>query len=124
MAPSVLRTYTAQREGGGHMELWQVRKEYRQLAMRLRRRKEPLGFDLELVEERVLAALVLCDRFETELCVLRLARRCARARLRRVRNWVEGSGIFQSIPPTLARKDDEPAADDLVRALEKKGRET
>ncbi len=106
------------------MELWQVRKEYRMVAMKLRRDKEPLDPHLEHVEEQVLTALVLCDRFETELCVLKLARRCARARLRRVRHWVECSGIFKSIPPALLRKEDEPAADELVVALNRKGRET
>ena len=106
------------------MELWQVRKEYRQVAMKLRRAKEPIDAHLEHVEEQVLEALVLCDRFETELCVLKLARRCARARLKRVRRWVECSGIFKSIPPGLSRKEDEPAADELVKALERKGRET
>ncbi len=106
------------------MELWQVRKEYRQIAMRLRRRREPIDGHLEEVEEQVLSALVLCDRYETELCVLRLARRCARARLRRLRHWVESSGLFKSVPATLARRDDEPAADELVRTLEKKGRQT
>lgn len=106
------------------MELWQVRKEYRLVAMKLRRGAEPLDAHLEHAEEQVLSALVLCDRFETEMCVLKLARRCARARLRRVRHWVECSGIFKLIRPSLARKEDESAADELLKVLEKKGRET
>ncbi len=106
------------------MELWQVRKAYRQAAMRLRRCKEPLGGDLERVEEQVLSVLVLCDRYETELAVLKLARRCSRARLRRLRHWVECSGFLKLLPRPLARKDDEVAADELVRTLEKGGRET
>ena len=106
------------------MELWQVRKEYRQVAMRLRRRTEPLDGHLEHVEEQVLTALLLCDRYETELCVLKLAKRCARARLRRLRHWLESSAILKSMPHPLTRKEDEPAADELVRTLERKGRET
>jgi len=106
------------------MELWQVRKEYRQVAMKLRRAKEPIDLHLEHVEEQVLSLLVLVDRLETELCVLKLARRCGRARLRRLRHWVESSGIFKSIPLSLTRKDDQPAADELIKALERKGLQT
>jgi DNA repair exonuclease SbcCD ATPase subunit len=106
------------------MELWQVRKEYRQLAMRLRRRREPLDEHLEQIEEQVLSALASCDRYETEVAVLKLAMKCARGRLRRLRHWVECSGLLKSVPLSLARKDDEPAADDLVRTLQRKGRET
>lgn len=106
------------------MELWQVRKQYRQVAMRLRRSKAPLDEHLERIEEQVLTALAQCDRYETELAVLRLALRCSRARLRRLRNWVECSGLLRALTFSLARKDDEPAADELVDVLEKKGRET
>lgn len=103
------------------MELWQVRKEYRLLAMRLRRRKGAVAAHVELAEEQVLSALVLCDRFEVELCVLKLARRCARARLRRLRRWVESSGLYRAMPRPLSRREDEPAADELARGLERKG---
>lgn len=103
------------------MELWQVRKEYRLLAMRLRRRKGLVAPHVELAEEQVLSALVLCDRFEVELCVLKLARRCARARLKRLRRWVESSGLYRTMPRPLSRREDEPAADELAKGLEKKG---
>lgn len=105
------------------MELWQVKKEYRQIAAGLRRRKQPIDVYLEQVEEQVLTTIALGDRYETELAVLKLARRCSRARLRRLRQWVEHSGIMRSVPRPLARKQDEAAADDLIRALERKGRE-
>jgi hypothetical protein len=106
------------------MELWQVRKQYRQVAMRLRRSKAPLDEHLERVEEQVITALAQCDRYETELAVLRLALRCSKARLRRMRNWLECSGLLRAMSPSLVRKDDEPAADELVVVLEKRGRET
>lgn len=106
------------------MELWKVRKEYRRAAMSLRRRPRPLEPHLVQMEEQVLISLVLCDRYETEVSVLRLARRCARARLRRLRHWVENAGIFKSAPRPLARKADEPAADELARGLEQLGRES
>ena len=103
------------------MELWQVRREYRLLAMRLRRRKGLVATHVELVEEQVLSALVRCDRFEVELCVLKLAKRCARARLRRLRRWVESSGLYRTMPRPLSRREDEPAADELAKGLERKG---
>ena len=106
------------------MELWKVRKEYRRAAMSLRRRPPPLEPHLVQMEEQVLISLVLCDRSETELSVLRLARRCARARLRRLRHWVENAGIFKSAQRPLARKADEAAADELARGLEELGRES
>lgn len=106
------------------MELWQVRKGYRQVAMRLRRRKEPLDPHLERVEEQMLSLMVMCDRYETELAVLKLARRCSRARLKRLRHWVECSGFLKLLPRPLARRDDVLAADELVRTLERTGRET
>ncbi|MDP1822164.1 MAG: hypothetical protein Q8L48_02950 [Archangium sp.] len=105
------------------MELWQVRREYRLVAMSLRRRKEPPDVYLEGVEEQVLSALLLCDRFHTELGVLRLAKRCALARLKRVLRWVESAGLARSIPRALTRKDDAAAAAELARALERKGRD-
>ena len=105
------------------MELWQVRREYGLLAMSLRRRKEPPDEHLELIEEQVLTTLILCDRCETEQGVLRLAKRCALARLRRVRRYVEKSGIHRTIPRPLMRRDDQSAAVELARALEKKGRD-
>lgn len=105
------------------MELWQVKKEYRQVAAALRRRKQPMDVDLEQIEEQVLTTVALCDRYETELAVLRLARRCARARLGRLRRWVERAGLMKSVPRPLARKQDEPAVEDLIRALERKGRQ-
>lgn len=109
----------------GQLELWQVRKQYRQVAMRLRRSKGPLDEHLERIEDQVLTALAQCDRYETELAVLRLALRCSRARLRRLRNWVECSGLLRALSVTsLVRKDDEPAVDELACVLEKKGRET
>lgn len=101
------------------MELWQVRKRYRGMAFKLRRVKEPLGLDLERLEERALIALALSDRLETELSVLRLARRWARARLRRLRHWVERAGMMMLLPARLTRGHDWLAAEELLRILTK-----
>lgn len=106
------------------MELWKVRKAYRQLAFRLRTRRAPMDGSLENVEERVVVALVLCDRTETELCVLRLARRCAWARLKRMRKWVEHAGLMKDSPARLARKKDEDTLEDLERELARRGLES
>ena len=106
------------------MELWQVKKGYRQLAFRLRSRRAPMSHDLELVEERVVVALALCDRTETELCVLRLARRCAYARLKRLRTWIENAGLMKDSPARLARKKDEDTLEDLERDLVRRGLES
>lgn len=106
------------------MELWQVRKEYRQLAFRLRTRRAPMDRYFENVEERVVVALALCDRTETELCVLRLARRCAHARMRRLRTWVENAGLMKDSPPRLARKKDEETLEELERDLARRGLES
>ena len=103
------------------MELWQVRKEYRLLAMRLRRRKGGVAAHVELAEEQVLSALVQCDRYEVELCVLKLAKKCARAHLRRMRRWVESAGLYRTMPRPLTRREDEVAADELAKGLERKG---
>lgn len=103
------------------MELWQVRKGYRQLAFRLRSRRAPMNTELERVEERVVVALALCDRTETELCVLRLARRCAWARMKRLRTWVENAGLMKDSPTRLARKKDEDTLEDLERDLLRRG---
>lgn len=105
------------------MELWQVWREYRLVAMSLRRRKAPPDVYLDEVEEQVLSALLLCDRFHTEVGVLRLAKRCGLARLKRVRRWVESAGLARTIPRALTRRDDAAAAEELMRALERKGRD-
>jgi hypothetical protein len=106
------------------MELWQVRKVYRQVAFRLRSKRAPMNHDLERVEERVVVTLALCDRTETELCVLRLARRCAYARLKRLRTWVENAGLMKDSPARLARKKDEDTLEDLERDLLRRGLES
>jgi hypothetical protein len=99
------------------MELWQVRKDYRALAVKLRQRREPADLYLQNLEERVLVALVLCDRFETEISVLRLAVRCGRARLKRLRRWVASAGLMKDTPLSMGRKTDEAALEEMERSL-------
>lgn len=88
------------------MDLWQVRKRYRQLGVRLRR-VEGNGL-LKQAEEEVVAALLLADRLETELAVLRFARKCAQGRLGRVRAWLEHTALLKDAPCTLFERPDEP----------------
>lgn len=102
------------------MELWRVRKEYRQLAVRLRRSLARV-VTVDLAEEHVLVMLGMGDRLETELSVLRHARRSARARLRRLRGWLEGAGVLKNLPPTLSRRPDELAIAELAYVLGERG---
>ncbi len=102
------------------MELWRVRKEYRQLAVRLRRSLAQVTL-VDLAEEHVLVMLGLGDRLETELSVLRSARRSARARLRRLRGWLESSGVLKHLPPSLSRRPDELAVAEFAHVLAERG---
>ena len=106
------------------MELWQVRRDYRQVAVGLRKRREPMDLYLENLEERILVALALCDRFETEISVLRLAVRCGKARLRRLRRWVESAGLMKDTPLSLGRKTDAAALEEMERGLAQRCRES
>ncbi len=98
------------------MDLWRARKRYRQLGLRLRRSKTR-SEALRRAEEQVIVALLLGDRLETERSVLRFARRCAQARLRRLRAWVEGAGLLAEASVPLVRRGDEAAVEDLRRVL-------
>lgn len=104
------------------MELWRVRKEYRQLAVKLR--KAPGEQSPAVNEAESFLLLVLCngERLETELAVLRHARRSARARLRRLRVWLEGAGILKRhVTNALVRKVDELASHELHARLLERG---
>lgn len=104
------------------MELWQVKKRYRQVAAKLKRRAVSIETGVQYLEAQVLLTLGLCDRAETELSVLRMARRCAKARLRRLRQWVENAALLKSSPLRLVvHKEDELAAEELERALVRSG---
>jgi hypothetical protein len=87
------------------MELWRLKKRYRALAVRLRRAKSRSLAVLK-AEELVLVALWLGDRVETELAVVRCAKRAARGRLRRLRVWLDNAGLLADAPLHLVRPDD------------------
>lgn len=99
------------------MELWRVRKAYRQLAVRLRRSPIAMTDVEQQAEIAVVQMLSEGDRIETELAVLRHTRRSARARLRRLRERLEGMGVLKTRPPSLVRRPDELAAQELHGTL-------
>ncbi|MFZ5440580.1 MAG: hypothetical protein ACOZQL_11265 [Myxococcota bacterium] len=88
------------------MDLWQVRKRYRQLAARLRR-VEGNGL-LREAEQEVVESLLIADRLETELAVLRFTKKCALGRLGRVRAWLEHTSLLKEAPDSLFDAPDEP----------------
>ncbi len=92
------------------MELWQVKRRYRLLAVRLRRLKTTATEVLQ-AEEQVLVALLQGDRLETELAVLRMARRCTKARLRRMQVWLGGTVLLLHTPMPLVLGDEGEALD-------------
>lgn len=104
------------------MDLWQVRRRYRQLGARLRR-VEGNG-PLKQAEEVVVASLLLADRLETELAVLRFARKCAQGRLGRVQAWLEHTALLKDAPRAVFNVAEEAelflaklGADSLAAAL-------
>lgn len=96
------------------MELWHIKREYRRAASAMRRRA--VNADIMGAELQVLELLATCDRTDTELSVLRLAKRCVRARMRRQRELFENAALVKSIP-RLLKSTDEWAAEDLERVL-------
>lgn len=102
------------------MELWQVRKRFRALGLRLRKLKGRAPA-LQHAEEQVLVALCLGERLETELSVLRFARRCTEARMRRLRLWLEGTGMLMREGLPLIRRDDLGALADFEALLASMG---
>lgn len=104
------------------MELWRVRKEYRQLAVKLRKAAETQPVVVNDAEVQVLLVLCNGERLETELAVLNHTRRSARARLRRMRVLLEGAGILKDhVTTALVRKNDAVAALELHAALTNRG---
>ena len=102
------------------MELWQVRKRFKALGLRLRKRKGRAPA-LQQAEEQVLVALCLGERLETELSVLRFARRCTEARMRRLRLWFENTGLLAREGLPLIRRDDLGALTDFEAVLSARG---
>jgi hypothetical protein len=96
------------------MELWHIKREYRRAASAMRRRA--VNPDIMGAELHVLALLATCDRTDTELSVLRLAKRCVRARLRRQRDLFENAVLVKSVP-RLLKSTDEWAAEELEQLL-------
>lgn len=104
------------------MELWRVRKEYRQLAVKLRKAVEVQPAVVAGAEAEVLLVLCSGERLETELAVLNHARRSARARLRRMRLLLEGAGVLKDhVTSALVRRSDTVAALELHDALSRRG---
>jgi hypothetical protein len=102
------------------MDLWQVRKRYRSTAARLRRMKNADPAVLA-AEEQLLVTLLLGDRLETERSVFRYAVRSARARLRRLRGWLDAAVLAADMNTSLVRREDEPAVMELQRYMERTG---
>jgi hypothetical protein len=103
------------------MELWQVQRDYRLLAARLRRHRRHFDAQLDLIEAQLLEALLWCDRYETEACVLRLSRRCLVGRLKRTRKWVESAGLLKTLERSLVRKPAKEVLEELVELLPSHG---
>lgn len=104
------------------MELWRVRKEYRQLAVKLRKAVSAQPVVVNDAESEVLLVLCNGERLETELAVLNHARRSARARLRRMRVLLEGAGILKDhVTSALVRRLDSIAGLELHAVLSRRG---
>lgn len=104
------------------MELWRVRKEYRQLAVKLRKAVGSQPVVVSGAEADVLLVLCNGERLETELAVLNHTRRSARARLRRMRVLLENAGVLKDhVTSALVRRSDTVAALELDAALTNRG---
>lgn len=104
------------------MELWRVRKEYRQLAVKLRKAIAAQPEVVSQAEASVLLVLCNGERLETELAVLNHTRRSALARLRRMRVLIEGTGMLKDhVASALVRRVDLIAALELNAALKLRG---
>jgi hypothetical protein len=94
------------------MELWQVRKRFKPLRSRVRRlRRRSLA--VQQAEEQVIVALCLGERLETELSVLHFTQRCAEARLKRMRLWLEGASMMMKSPSPLVAPEHREAVERL-----------
>lgn len=103
------------------MELFQLRRLYRDLAASLRRRKKLEEPSFDALEAQVLDALLRCDRHQTELAMLKATRRCLRGSVTRQRRWLARAAFVRRLSPTLARQTNEAAVAELARLLEARG---
>lgn len=103
------------------MELFQMRRLYRDLAASLRRQRRLEEPALDALEAQVLDALLRCDRHQTELSMLRATQRCLQGFVTRQRRWLGRAAFVRRLSPTLARQSNEAAVAELTRLLETRG---